>query len=89
MSSIEFSFNADDVVSQVTQWAYSIVQQSLQPVLDSVLADYAGSPLEVVKTALAERWASSPLGGAITDPELTMYAEKLAAGHRIVIEPSN
>lgn len=60
-----------------------------QPVLDDVRAEYTGRPVEEVKAALASRWAATNEGAAISDPELTDWAEELSAGRRIVLDPQD
>jgi hypothetical protein len=35
--------------------------------------------VEEIKLVLVERWAEATPGGSITDPELTQYAEQIAA----------
>jgi hypothetical protein len=58
----------------------------VQAVLDKVLDTGAGNSVDEVK-ALLLREVRSTLGGDITDPELTTYAEALAAGQRIDVKP--
>jgi len=56
-----------------------------QKLLDALASSHAGKPLEEVKAALRSGWQG--LGGDLTDPELTQYAECVKEGRRIEIRP--
>lgn len=65
-----------------------VAQQAAQQWADNALVDtYQGRPIEEVKAAVAETWrCEGGEGASITDPELTQYAEPIAAGGTIRIE---
>lgn len=54
----------------------------VQEVLDSILMAAPGKSLDEIRMLLS-REMQETLGGNITDPELTEFAEALAAGQRI------
>lgn len=64
-----------------------LVQSSrnIQQQLDAVLAAAQGKSATEVKPMLQD--AFRKVGGSISEPELSQYAEILARGQRIVIEP--
>lgn len=58
----------------------------VQEVLDTILRTAPGKSLNEVKKLLSQE-VHEKLGGNITDPELTAFAEALAAGQRIDVRP--
>lgn len=58
----------------------------IQAVLFTVSRDYSGKPIDEVKTALQEQWASANDGASITDPELTAAATAISNGKRVWME---
>ncbi|MEU1908345.1 hypothetical protein [Streptomyces hygroscopicus] len=42
--------------------------------------------MDEVKAAVQQVWARQTGGGTITDPELTQFAEQIAAGGRVSVE---
>ncbi|CAL9629474.1 hypothetical protein [Streptomyces sp. enrichment culture] len=48
--------------------------------LNSMCAEFSGRPVDEVKPELVKRYALVTGGGAITDPELTRYADEIAQG---------
>lgn len=76
----------DDALRRMTN---DIVQDQagrLQEVLDRVFKVARGKNLEWVKARLAQEWQSE-LGGEITEPELSEYAQTLVEGRRIKVRP--
>lgn len=57
-----------------------------QAVLVDISRDYSGKPIDEVKAALQERWASANEGASITDPELTVAAMAISNGKRVWME---
>ena len=57
------------------------VASTYQRLLDDLAVSQAGKPLEEVKAALLSGWRH--IGGELTDPELTRFAQLLGDGHRI------
>jgi hypothetical protein len=54
--------------------------RDLEDMLNGMSREFRGRPVEEIKPVLAQRWAEATSGGSITDPELTQYAEQIAAG---------
>jgi len=55
-----------------------------QRMFDRLAGQYKGRPVAEIKAALQREWAS--MGGSISDPELTDYAEHISEGVKIRIE---
>lgn len=51
----------------------------LSTMLNSMSAEFTGRSVDEIKPVLQQRWRATA-GGSITDPELTQYAEQIAAG---------
>lgn len=56
-----------------------------QPLVD-VSRDYSGNPVDEIKTALKEQWASANEGASIRDPELTGAATAISNGKGVWME---
>lgn len=52
--------------------------------LNALTAQYEGRPVDEVKPAVQDVWRRGT-GGTITDPELTQFAEQIAAGGQITV----
>lgn len=59
--------------------------RDLTRMLQGMAREFQGRPVEEVKPVLQARWAEATPGGSITDPELTQYAEAIAAGRSIEV----
>jgi hypothetical protein len=57
-----------------------------QRLLDQLLVDCTGQPVEHVKPLLRREWARAFDDGHITEPELTTWATALSEGRRIVLQ---
>lgn len=57
----------------------------LSAMLNGMSKEFEGRPVEEVKPVLQQRWTATA-GGSITDPELTQYAEQIAAGGTFNVE---
>ncbi|MEY2476784.1 MAG: hypothetical protein QOG87_2099 [Actinomycetota bacterium] len=57
---------------------------AVQEALDEVYASHGGRPLDEVKPALAERWATIGDDWQLPEPQLTAWAEEIANGTRVV-----
>lgn len=68
----------------IKKMAADAVAKAFQPVLDDLLAEYAGQPVDTIKPVLARRWAETNDGASIEDPELTTIAQALSDGKRVV-----
>ncbi|MFE6520860.1 hypothetical protein [Streptomyces sp. NPDC057794] len=81
-----FKFSASDqrklerAVKKEASKALRPVARDLEKMLNGMSSEFEGRPVEEIKPVLAQRWAKTTPGGSITDPELTQYAERIAAG---------
>jgi hypothetical protein len=80
---MSFELNRD-ALTKVANDAAAIQAQQMQTLLDSLTATEEGKPVEDVKATLERRWTED-LGGTLTDPHLTAWAEQLAAGGRVIV----
>jgi hypothetical protein len=71
---------------QVARMAVEAVRRRLQPILDQILEQYAGCPVDEIKPVLAREWTTCTGGGPIADPDLTRYASVISRGQRIVLQ---
>jgi hypothetical protein len=88
VSGVRFEFDRnefDRVVRQAANEGARKVAREFQRLLDDLAVTEAGKPLEEVKAALQSGWKR--LGGELTDPELTRFAESLRNGSRIQMRP--
>lgn len=84
--SVEFKFDRDAFERLMREQIEAVAartSEALQTAFDQVHAEYPGpdAPVASVRSALHSALAGS--GIELTDPELGMYSEKLAAGHAI------
>lgn len=80
-----FSFDRaafDRVLKQAANDGVRKVANNYQRLLDDLASTHVGRPLEEVKAALQAGWRR--LGGELTDPELTRFAQLIKDGERIV-----
>jgi hypothetical protein len=80
-----FSFDKR-AVGRVIDHAMQQKANDGQQMLDRLLAECAGQPVEHVKPVLQREWAEAFAGGHITEPDLTTWATALSAGQRIVLQ---
>ncbi|WP_399559161.1 hypothetical protein OH809_45165 (plasmid) [Streptomyces sp. NBC_00873] len=79
-SKVTFDSNAfKRNLQKVANDAATTVAGKLSVMLNGMSKEFEGRPVEEIKPVLQQRWASTA-GGSITDPELTQYAEQIAAG---------
>lgn len=72
-------------LKKVAQQAARNMASDLTRALNALRSRYEGRPLSEVKAAVQSTWARHSGGGSITDPELTAYAEDIAAGRRVEV----
>lgn len=70
-----------DVEKQITR----DLKKEMQAFFDKFARSHKGQPVEQVKRALAQAWKRE-LGGSITDPELTDYANVISEGRKITVK---
>ncbi|WP_097865826.1 hypothetical protein [Streptomyces sp. rh34] len=66
-------------LNKVANEAAGKVGAKISAVLNGMSSEFEGRPVEEIKPVLQQRWAGVA-GGSITDPELSEYAAKIAAG---------
>ena len=82
MSSFSFDSNGfEKAFKKVASDAFDQRAREMQQTMDRLGRELKGQPLDAAKTRLQREWQR--MGGSITDPELTQYAEVLVAGNRI------
>jgi hypothetical protein len=81
-----FRFSASDqrkmerALQQQAAKALRPLARDLETMLNGMSREFRGRPVEEIKPVLTQRWAKVTPGGSITEPELTQYAEQIAAG---------
>jgi hypothetical protein len=86
---VKFGFDERGLRHAVEESANRAVREiaaKLQRMLDRLGREYEGEPVAVIKPVLQREWRAVN-GGSITDPELTVYAQHLSDGTRILIKP--
>jgi hypothetical protein len=81
-----FKLNEEGLRRAVADGIRANVVPKVQVVLDEVYEAHTGKPVDEVKPALADAWASVGEGWTLTDPNLTAYAEAISEGRRIKVE---
>jgi hypothetical protein len=75
-----------DAIRRMTSEIVEEQASTLQDLLDRVFQLAPGKSVDWVKALLAKEWRSE-FGSEITDPELSEYAQTLAGGCRIKVQP--
>lgn len=78
MARSKVTFNAK-AIEKVANEAAGKVGAKISAVLNGMSSEFAGRPVEEIKPVLQSRWRTT-VGGSVTDPELSEYAAKIAAG---------
>ncbi|MDQ0701085.1 hypothetical protein [Streptomyces sp. W4I9-2] len=78
MARSKFTFN-EKALKKVANEAGRKIAARLSTMLNGMSSEFAGRPVEEIKPVLQARWRAA-VGGSITDPELSEYAAKIAAG---------
>lgn len=88
-SKVTFTFDRKGFEAGVAKAVNGTVQKlaaDLTRMLAGMSTEFQGRPVDEIKPVLQSRWKSATGGGSITDPELTAYAEQIAAGHPITVK---
>ncbi|MFI1382901.1 hypothetical protein [Embleya sp. NPDC020886] len=80
MTRAKFTFN-EAAVRKVVNDAAQRQGNRYEQMLQRLTQGYAGRPVSEIKPILQREWRA--LGGDITDPELTKYAQAISEGTRI------
>jgi len=81
-SSVSLSFDLNGFKRDMRKAANQMVgniARELSTMLNGMSREFKGRPVEEIKPVLQQRW-KRVADGSITDPELTEYAEQIAAG---------
>ncbi|MFJ9096574.1 hypothetical protein ACIRIR_34415 [Streptomyces globisporus] len=78
MARSRFTFN-QQIMKKVVNEAAGKVEAKISTLLNGMSSEFAGRPVEEIKPVLQSRWRAA-VDGSITDPELSEYAAKIAAG---------
>ena len=76
--------NFERSVKDAVEKSYKQSARDMQRTLDRLSRELEGQPLETAKSRVRREW--SRLGGTISDPELTRYAQALIEGTRITVD---
>jgi hypothetical protein len=82
MAKSKLTFDTKAFERQLKKAANEAVQKiarNLSTMLNGMSQEYKGRPVEEIKPVLQQRW-NRVADGSITDPQLTQYAEQVAAG---------
>lgn len=75
---VKISSNLGRELQRVVQPQVQAIADQYQQMLDRLGRQYAGQSVETIKPALQAEW--SRIGGSITDPELSTYAQHISDG---------
>lgn len=84
MSSIKFSGNFERDLNRVVKGAMKDISVDYQRMFDSLLRTHSGKPVSSIKPVLRRNWQR--IGGDISDPDLTKYAQHISDGTKIKIK---
>lgn len=76
----------DKAIKKAAAAAVRKMAADLTRELNALSPQYKGKPLSEVKQAVQTAWRRGSGGGSITDPELTRFAEQIAAGGRVTVQ---
>jgi hypothetical protein len=85
---VKVSFDTRGFERGIKKAAGEMVQKlaaELTKMLNGMSREFKGRPVEEIKPVLQQRWKRTTDGGSITDPQLTQYAEQIAAGGSIKV----
>jgi hypothetical protein len=84
----KFSMNPDweRTLARAIEPGMQELARGFQMAVDGLRPTYEGKPVEEIRPALQQAWASVNDGARITDPELTEYAEAIRIGRPVEIK---
>jgi hypothetical protein len=80
----KFEFNKG-AIDRVAREAVRNMAADLTRGLNALVATHEGRPVDEVKIAVQRVWKDRSGGGSISDPELTQFAEEIAAGRGVTV----
>ena len=79
-------FKIDDrALKKAVRQGVQKMADDLTRALNGLTTRYQGKPLEEIKPEIQREWSKHSGGGSITEPELTQFAEQIAAGGRVTV----
>ena len=81
MANFKMSPGWEKELEKAVRPALKDIASDYQKMFDSLLRRYKGRPVSEIKPVLRREW--SRVGGSISDPELTEYANHISEGTRI------
>lgn len=84
VAGINFSSNLEREINRAVQGQVKDVTAEYQRMFDRMVRTYAGHPTAAIKPVLRRNWQT--IGGDITDPELTTYAQHISDGTKIQVK---
>ena len=81
MATFKMSPGWEKELERAVRPALKDIASDYQKMFDSLLRRYKGRPVSEIKPVLRREW--SRVGGSISDPELTEYANRISEGIRI------
>lgn len=84
MGSLKMNPNFEREMNKLVKSTLGDLAADYQKMFDRLSAQHKGRPIAQVKSVLQREWAK--LGGKISDPELTGYAQAISDGTKIQIK---
>jgi hypothetical protein len=84
VAGINFSRNFEREINRAVQGQVKNIASEYQRMFDQMVRTYAGQPTATIKPVLRRNWQK--IGGDITDPELTTYAQHISDGTKIQVK---
>lgn len=84
VAGIKFNGNFEREINRAIQGQMKNIAAEYQRMFDGMVRTYAGRPSATIKPILRRNWQK--IGGDITDPELTVYAQHISDGTKIQIK---
>lgn len=81
MANFKMSSGWEKELEKAVRPALKDIASDYQKMFDSLSRRYKGRPVSEIKPVLRREW--SRVGGSISDPELTEYANHISEGTRI------
>lgn len=84
MAGIKFNGNFERDLNRAVQGQVKNIASEYQRMLDSLVRTHSGKPVSAIKPVLRRSWQL--IGGDITDPQLTQYAQHISDGTKIRVK---
>lgn len=81
MTGLKYSGNFEREIKRAVQGQLKNIAAEYQHMFDGLVRTHAGRPVGMIKPILRRNWQR--IGGDITDPELSTYAQHISDGTKI------